>query len=163
LLVACGAPVEPGFSAALLHLCKQLVEGGVGIMTPKNLIIIVEDNEDFQDLYGMVAEKAGFEVERILDGEAAMQRLEREPIPTILLLDSRLPLFQGDEILLAARAKAKWSRVPIYMITADLRGAQKYKHILPGEPQADGVIEKGADSIHRLRELFEKYRDKAAG
>jgi CheY-like chemotaxis protein len=160
---ACGAPAEPGFSAALLHWRKQLVEGGVGIVTPKNLIVIVEDNEDFQDLYGMVADKAGFEVERILDGEAAMQRLEREPIPTILLLDSRLPRVMGDEILLAARSKTKWSRVPIYMITADLRGAQKYKNSVPGEPHADGVIEKGAESIHKLRELFEKYRDKAVG
>ena len=132
-------------------------------MTPKNLIVIVEDNEDFQDLYGMVADKAGFEVERIYDGKEALARLEREPIPTILLLDSRLPLAQGDEILLAARAKAKWARVPIYMITADLRGAQRYKTSLPGEPHADGVIEKGAESIHKLRELFDKYREKTAG
>jgi CheY-like chemotaxis protein len=139
-----------------------LVEG-VGIMSPKNLIIIVEDNEDFQELYGMVADKAGFEVEHIYDGKTALARLERGPIPTILLLDSRLPLAHGDDILLMARSKAEWSRVPIYMITADMRGAQKYKTSLPGEPRADGVIEKGAEAIHKLRELFDKYREKTAG
>jgi DNA-binding response OmpR family regulator len=132
-------------------------------MASKNLILIVEDNEDFQDLYGMVADKAGFEVERIYDGEEALQRLEREPVPTIVLLDSRLPMVQGDEILLAARSKEKWSRVPIYMITADLRGAQRHKTSSPDAPHADGVIEKGADSIHKLRELFDKYREKPAG
>ncbi|MGB8214368.1 MAG: response regulator [Anaerolineales bacterium] len=129
-------------------------------MAKKNLIIIVEDNEDFQNLYGMVADMAGYEVERIYNGEDALQRLEREPIPSILLLDSRLPQVGGDEILLAARSQGKWSQVPIYMITADLRGAQRYKNISPGMPHADGVIEKGADSIHKLRELFEKYREK---
>jgi CheY-like chemotaxis protein len=132
-------------------------------MASKNLILIVEDNEDFQNLYGMLAEAAGFAVEPIYDGEEALQRLEREPIPTILLLDSRLPHASGDEILLAARAHEKWSRVPIYVITADLRGAQRLRTFAPGAPHADGVIEKGAESIHKLRELFEKYREKPAG
>ena len=90
-------------------------------MAPKNLIMIVEDNEDFQNLYGMVAEAAGFEVEPIYDGAEAIERFDREPIPAIVLLDSRLPHASGDEILLAARAHEKWSQVPIYIITADLR------------------------------------------
>jgi DNA-binding response OmpR family regulator len=132
-------------------------------MANKNLIIIVEDNEDFQDLYGMVAEMAGFEVERIYDGEEALLRLDREPIPTILLLDARLPRLGGDEILKAARAHEKWAQVPIYMITADLRGAQRLRTAPLGEAHADEVIEKGADSIHRLRELFEKYRETTSG
>ena len=131
-------------------------------MATKNLIVIVEDNEDFQNLYGMVAEKAGFTVEPIYDGEEALQRLQHEPIPTILLLDSRLPHANGDEILAAARAQEKWAHVPIYMITADLRGAQRLKTFAPDAPHADGVIEKGAESIHKLRELFEKYREKPA-
>jgi len=129
-------------------------------MASKNLILIVEDNEDFQNLYGMLAEAAGFAVEAIYDGEEALQRLEREPIPTLLLLDSRLPHASGDEILLAARAHEKWFGVPIYVITADLRGAQRLRTFAPGAPHADGVIEKGAESIRMLRELFEKYREK---
>jgi CheY-like chemotaxis protein len=132
-------------------------------MAAKNLIIIVEDNEDFQDLYGMVAHMSDFEVERIYDGEEALQRLEREPIPTMLLLDSRLPGVGGDEILKAARSKEKWAKVPIYMITADLRGAQRLRTARLGDVHADEVIEKGANSIHRLRDLFAKYRDKAGG
>jgi CheY-like chemotaxis protein len=132
-------------------------------MASKNLILIVEDNEDFQNLYGMLAEAAGFAVEAIYDGEEALQRLEREPIPTLLLLDSRLPHASGDEILLAARAHEKWFGVPIYVITADLRGAQRLRTFAPGAPHADGVIEKGAESIRMLRELFEKYREKPEG
>jgi CheY-like chemotaxis protein len=131
-------------------------------MVGKNLILIVEDNEDFQDLYSMVAETAGFEVEAIYDGDEALQRLDREPIPTILLLDSRLPHANGDEILLAARAKEKWLHVPIYLITADLRAAQRLRTFTPDAPHADGVIEKGAESIRKLRELFEEYRKKPA-
>ncbi len=132
-------------------------------MASKNLILIVEDNQDFQDLYGMVAEMAGFEVERIYDGEQALQRLEREPIPTMLLLDTRLPHVGGTEILKAARSKEKWARLPIYLMTADLRAAQSLNTIPAEALQADGVLEKGADLIHKLRELFEKYRIKTTG
>ncbi len=131
-------------------------------MAGKNLIVIVEDNEDFQDLYGMIAEAAGFEVEPIYDGEEALQRLQREPIPTILLLDSRLPHASGDEILLAARAQEKWRHVPIYFITADLRAAQRLRTFKPDAPHADGVIEKGAEAIRMLRELFEQFGEKPA-
>jgi CheY-like chemotaxis protein len=131
---------------------------GVPGMAHKNLVLIVEDNQDFQDLYGMVAERAGFEVERIYDGEEALQRLEREPIPSMLLLDTRLPRVGGPEILQAARSKGNWANVPIYLMTADLRAAQSLNTIPAEALQADGVLEKGADLIHKLRELFEKYR-----
>lgn len=127
-------------------------------MPEKKLVLIIEDNEDFQDLYGMVAEKAGFSVERILDGGVAMDRLENGPIPDLVLLDARLPVADGVEILAAIRAKEDWAQVPVYMLTADARVAKKYSYYAPDSPQPDGVIEKGADSIPQLRELFQKYQ-----
>jgi DNA-binding response OmpR family regulator len=129
-------------------------------MVKKCLVLIIEDNEDFQHLYGMVAEQAGFDVERIYDGREALERLKREPIPTIVLLDSRLPVAEGDVILEAARSNEKWLHVPIYMLTADLRVSKKYKDFSPGAPRPDGVIEKGAESIHQLRKLFKQYQGK---
>ncbi len=127
-------------------------------MPEKKLVLIIEDNEDFQDLYGMVAEKAGFTAERILDGGVALDRLEAEPIPDLVLLDAHMPVAEGDEILAAIRAKEFWKQVPVYMLTADVRVAKKYSYFAPDSPQPDGVIEKGAESIQQLRELFEKYK-----
>ena len=127
-------------------------------MPEKRLVLIIEDNEDFQNLYGMVAEQAGYEVERLYDGREAMERLEREPIPTLMLLDSRLPVAEGEVILAAARSKEKWLHVPIYIMTADTRVPNKYKDFAPGSPRPDGVIEKGAESIRQLRELFKRYQ-----
>jgi len=127
-------------------------------MPDKKLVLIIEDNEDFQDLYGMVAEQAGFTVERILDGGVALDRLESGPIPTLVLLDARLPVAEGDEILAAIRSNEGWAQVPVYMLTADMRVAKKYSYFAPDSPQPDGVIEKGAESIQQLRELFQKYK-----
>jgi CheY-like chemotaxis protein len=130
-------------------------------MVKKCLVLIIEDNEDFQNLYGMVAEQAGFDVERAFDGREALERLEKgEPIPTVVLLDSHLPVADGDEILKAARANEKWLHVPIFMLTADVRVSKKYINVPPDAPQPDGVMEKGAESIHQLRKLFEQYQEK---
>jgi CheY-like chemotaxis protein len=129
-------------------------------MPNKQLVLIIEDNEDFQDLYGMVAEKAGFLVERILDGGVALDRLEQEPVPDLVLLDSILPVVQGEEILTAIRSKEAWEQVPVYMLTADMRIARKFSYDAPDSPQPDGVIEKGAESIQQLRELFQKIKGK---
>jgi CheY-like chemotaxis protein len=125
-------------------------------MTVKPLILVIEDNEDFQNLYGMVAEEAGFETERIFSGLEALARLEKELLPTAILLDSRLPGASGMEILKAARAKENWSHVLIFILTADQRGAQEFRVPSPDTPHVDGVIEKGVNTIHELRELFKK-------
>ncbi len=131
-------------------------------MPPQLLVLIIEDNEDFQDLYGMVAMQAGFAVERILDGGVALDRLESGPVPDLVLLDAHMPVAEGEEILAAIRAKEDWARVPVYMLTADFRVAKQYSYYSPDSPQPDGVIEKGAESIHQLRDLFQTFQGKEA-
>jgi CheY-like chemotaxis protein len=125
-------------------------------MSGKPLLLLIEDNEDFQNLYGLVAEEAGYELEQIFSGLSALARLDQEPLPAIVLLDSRLPGASGMEILQAARSKERWSHVPIYMMTADLRGAREFREIPPDAPHPDGVFEKGGSSIREIRELFKK-------
>jgi CheY-like chemotaxis protein len=125
---------------------------------PKPVVVIIDDNEDFGSQYGMLAEMAGYTVEVIRDGRKAIERLDREPVPTLVLLDVLLPLVNGEEILEAARKKEKWAEVPIYFLTADVRVSRGYRDYLPGAPRADGVIEKGADSIKQVRELLSKYK-----
>ena len=127
-------------------------------MQEKRLVLIIEDNEDFQNLYGMVAEQAGFEVEGIFNGREAMERLERGPIPSLVLLDSILPGAEGDKILAVARSKDQWKSVPIYILTADTRVTRKYQEIAPGLPRPEGVIVKDAEAIRVLRELFNRYK-----
>jgi CheY-like chemotaxis protein len=143
-----------------LYDVKYCQEKELERMPRKPLVLIVEDNEDFQELYGMVATQAGFAVERIRDGGVALDRLETGPVPDLVLLDSILPVAGGEEILGAIRSKEGWEQVPVYMLTADMRVAKKYSYFAPDSPQPDGVIEKGAESIALLRELFQKYKGK---
>jgi len=128
------------------------------VLQEKKLVLIIEDNEDFQNLYGMIAEQAGFAVENIYNGREAMERLERGPVPSLVLLDSILPGAEGEKILAAARVKDAWKSVPIYILTADTRVTRKYAEIAPGLPRPEGVIVKDAEAIRELRELFNRYK-----
>jgi CheY-like chemotaxis protein len=123
-------------------------------MSGKPLVLIIEDNSDFQHLYGIVAEGAGFVVERVCDGREALARLDRDPIPDIVFLDAFLPFVGGEDVLAAARKNPKWATVPIYILTADVREAQRLRGIKPRAFLANGVIEKGGDSIAVLRVLL---------
>jgi two-component system, OmpR family, response regulator CpxR len=127
-------------------------------MDASRLVLIIEDNEDFQNLFGMVAEEAGYRTEMVYNGAEALARLEREPIPAVVLLDSRLPGAGGAEILQAARARPDWAHVRIFIMTADVRGAQEFRSLPSGQPHADGVFEKGGATIHELRDLFKRLR-----
>jgi len=126
-------------------------------MVKKGLVLLIEDEEDLQNLYGMVVSRAGYEVESILDGKDALERLDRDPVPAIILLDMHLPSVAGDKILKAMRANKKWTNIPIYILTADVQIAQKYRDISPKAPHPDGVIEKGSNSIYQLRKIFDKF------
>ena len=125
-------------------------------MPEKGLVILVEDEEDLQHLYGMVVTRAGYEVESIYDGKVAMERLNREPIPALVLLDAHLPVVEGEKVLAAARKNRKWAKVPIFILTADVQIAQKYRNASPRTPHPDGIIEKGSSSIYQLRKLLSK-------
>jgi CheY-like chemotaxis protein len=127
-------------------------------MSSKPLLMIIDDNQDFQDQYSMLAEMAGYDVESILDGQAAMERLEKDPIPTLILLDSIMPNISGDEVLTALRANEKWAPVPVYILTADVRFAPGLYNRLPDAPQADGILEKGANAIVQVRAILARYK-----
>jgi CheY-like chemotaxis protein len=130
-------------------------------MSGNQLVLIIEDNSDFQHLYGIVAEGAGFTVEQVYDGREALARLDRDPIPDIVFLDAFLPHVGGEDVLAAARKNPKWAKVPIYILTADVREAQRLRGIKPEALLANGVIEKGGDSIAVLRVLLADLRKEA--
>ena len=104
---------------------------------------------------------SGYEVEHIYDGNEAIKRLELKPVPNIILLDVRLPTVNGYEILKAVRSKVNWLKVPIYFLTADIRAMRPFRISTPNAFHPDGIIEKGAESIYKLRELFERFRQES--
>ncbi len=77
-------------------------------------MLIVEDDENISELFGLYMEREGFQTATARDGEEALT-LFKEFSPDIILLDVMLPKLDGWGVLREIRAESK---VPIIMITA---------------------------------------------
>ena len=80
----------------------------------KDLILIVDDEENIIELGRLYLENEGYRVEAAYDGLEALQKFERLE-PALIVLDLMLPKLNGWEVCKKIRAT---SEVPIIMLTA---------------------------------------------
>jgi DNA-binding response OmpR family regulator/tetratricopeptide (TPR) repeat protein len=86
-------------------------------------ILIAEDNERLAAMLRSFLESLGHEVESKTDGGAAFATLEAAP-PDLLILDLKLPVMSGVEVLQRVKKKAELQKVPIIVMTGAYRGEQ---------------------------------------
>jgi CheY-like chemotaxis protein len=58
-------------------------------------ILVAEDDAALRLLYTIWLESAGFDVTPVADGRAALEALERRPLPDAALLDVEMPFVDG--------------------------------------------------------------------
>ena len=92
----------------------------------KNLALVIEDNVDLSEIFSRALQTAGFEVETILDGQAAQNRLQ-ETIPNVIVLDMHLPNVDGTTLLKQIRADERLSKTRVIIATADSALAEFYR------------------------------------
>jgi len=101
-------------------------------------ILVVEDEPAIQTLIAINLRRAGHEVATALDAESA-QRMVKEALPDLILLDWMLPGVSGLELARRLRAEPRTRQVPIIMLTA--RGEERDK-VQGLETGADDYITK---------------------
>jgi two-component system phosphate regulon response regulator PhoB len=101
-------------------------------------ILLVEDEAAIQELIAANLTRAGHHVVRAPDAETA-QRLLRDALPDLVLLDWMLPGLPGIELARRLRADERTRPIPIIMLTA--RGEEQDK-VLGLEIGADDYITK---------------------
>ena len=87
-------------------------------------ILLVEDEPAIQELIAANLARAGHHVVRASDAETA-QRIVREALPDLVLLDWMLPGASGIEFARRLRADERTREIPIIMLTA--RGEEQDK------------------------------------
>lgn len=86
-------------------------------MAVKASIVLVEDDSFISGMYQTKLTSMGYEVELKEDGEAAWERLQQDPLPSIVLLDVVLPKRDGFEILEALRKDKRTENLPVILLT----------------------------------------------
>jgi two-component system phosphate regulon response regulator PhoB len=83
----------------------------------KEMILVVEDDENIQQLVGYNLAKAGFSVLYAENGEQALASVKRDS-PDLVVLDIMLPSLNGFEVCKIMRKDPQTRTLPIIMLTA---------------------------------------------
>lgn len=86
-------------------------------MEEKQLVYIVEDDSSIRELEMYALKNSSFEVQGFEDGEEIFSALEKS-MPCLILLDIMLPKDDGIQILKKIRASARYSEIPVILVTA---------------------------------------------
>ena len=95
-------------------------------------ILIVDDDADFREGIRAELERKGYEVDEAEDGQQALVKLGEKP-PLLVLLDLKMPVMNGRELMQRLRATDGLAEVPVVVLSsfgyeweAELMGAQGY-------------------------------------
>ncbi|MFA5167966.1 MAG: response regulator [Candidatus Omnitrophota bacterium] len=81
-------------------------------------ILIVEDDNDFQDIYRLFLQGESFQVLIAMNGREAIAILEKET-PDLIILDLIMPVMDGEEFYAWLRAQEKWRHIPVIIASVN--------------------------------------------
>ncbi|MDA8124623.1 MAG: response regulator [Deltaproteobacteria bacterium] len=114
-------------------------------MAPSDAILIIDDNRDDIEITRIVLEEIGRKekVEAATDGYQAMKRLrENEHLPSLILLDLKMPGMSGFDCLREIREDQRLKPIPVIVVTSSSLESDRQESIDAG---ADSFLYKTID------------------
>jgi len=81
-------------------------------------ILVVDDNPDSITILQSILETRGYRVVVADSGPAALQKVQEEPCPDLVLLDVMMPEMNGLEVLQSIKETHATARLPVILVTA---------------------------------------------
>lgn len=81
-------------------------------------IVLAEDNEMNSMLLSKLLQKLGCKVIVTTNGQEALEAIEKNA-PDLVILDSEMPVLNGEETLIKLKSDARTSNIPVIIATAD--------------------------------------------
>ena len=113
----------------------------------KKKILVTDDDDGVQDIFKLIFEKAGYEVE--IHGEAISILENKYESPDLFLLDRQLSGYDGLELCTFLKDQPATKNIPVIIVSAT-----PGIWILANEAGADDFIEKPFD----MKSLLEKVK-----
>jgi DNA-binding response OmpR family regulator len=115
----------------------------------KKKILITEDDPGLQDIFKIILEKAGYDVEIISNGNPLLK--DEFIVPDLFLLDKQLSGMNGIDICKHLKKQKKTQNIPVIMISAN-PGIGTLAH----DAGANAYIEKPFEKNYLLK-MVEDY------
>lgn len=115
-------------------------------------LLLVDDEESVAEGLRALLEARGYDVELAFTGEQVLERLARDPLPDLVLLDYELPELDGEEVLDRLRSDPRTADLPVLMATAASIQLERLRRVsgLLRKPYPRGVL------FAMLRQLLER-------
>jgi CheY-like chemotaxis protein len=143
------------------------------------VILLVEDNEDHAMLVTLALEEVGmgYGLHWVKNGEEAMDYLyhkdmfaktEDNPRPDLILLDLRLPLMDGHEVLKAVKESCDLKTIPVVILTSSenqgdiARAYSNYANSYLVKPMSSDLLVKMVDSLGEYWLKWNRHPDNKA-
>ncbi len=114
-------------------------------------ILIVDDDYDVRDALIDVLADEGYPVQAVSDGHEALEFLREHELPGLILLDWMMPRCDATQFRAEQRKDRRLANIPVVLLTADARGADKLRSL-----EAEGFLAKPV-SVERLLEVVSQY------
>lgn len=85
---------------------------------PRRTVMVVDDDDAIREALQDVLTDEGYDVIGASDGQEALECLNREKRPSAILVDLWMPVMDGWKFLDALLADARFSRIPLVVLTA---------------------------------------------
>ena len=133
--------IEDAWAAAGLPTnrdLRRLAEGLAQVEreeTKRARLLVVDDETDVCRGLGALLEARGYDVELAYDGKQVLERLERDPLPDLIVLDYGMPEMGGEEVLARLRDNPRTKDLPVLLATASSIELERV-------PRASGLLRK---------------------
>ena len=99
-------------------------------------VLVVDDDLDLLSVVSKILEEEGYAAECASGGRSALERLRREPLPDIVVVDLMMPAMDGATFIAELKAQPALSRITIVVMSGG--GG----HLLNLAPVSAGYLEK---------------------
>lgn len=86
--------------------------------TKRHRLLVVDDDPAILESLRELLTRAGFEVETATTGREALGRLLEQESPSAIVLDARMPVMSGEELVGILRAYRRLAAIPVLLLTA---------------------------------------------
>jgi CheY-like chemotaxis protein len=104
----------------LRELCvglARLETSDVGAGTKGRLLIVDDEEAVAVGLAAMLCAR-GYAVETAFNGREVLERMARDPLPDLVVLDFAMPELDGEEVMRRLRADPRTAKIPLLLATA---------------------------------------------
>jgi chemosensory pili system protein ChpA (sensor histidine kinase/response regulator) len=88
-------------------------------------ILVVDDDPDLRLVHSEILSHEGYEVLTAADGVEALEVVENEGPPAVILLDLRMPRMNGWDLAERLRQRPGWRDIPVVVVAAHYRIADE--------------------------------------